>query len=556
LKNDECNSSERRSPTLSSDDSRIFVIKSLPEAPDDLFQTGEDEEFLFQDYAAAIDRFRALAAESDRAIQAGALLHLARNQKKLGQSAAALDVYKKLSELEGVAVIGLPADLVGRAARCSLLETLGRSASLRREAAQLQSDLQSGRWLLRSGPYLYYIEETNRWLDQKNFESSNSEAAVVAKQLDQLSEKSDSSGHEILRSGSEAGAFLWSRSSEGLVALAAGPKYVKTKWRSSIDSLLASQGLQLLLEDPSPETPPDTFETVRNAKESGLPWNLIVRNADGEANSAHAVSRRRLVLAGLTMLIMMVLVVSYFMGRAVTRELQLARLQSDFVSAVSHEFRTPLTSLGQATEILSDGRVTDPDQQRKFYGAQARATGRLRRLVESLLEFGRMEAGRKPYRMETLDAEDLVRSVVEDFQNESENTTCAIEVSSNGSALFEGDREALGRALRNLLDNAVKYSPDCQRVWVEVRRSEEKIAISVKDSGIGIPHSERTQIFRKFVRGADAKRYGIKGTGVGLAMVDHIIRGHGAEIRVESEPGKGSIFTILMRGKNGKHSCY
>jgi signal transduction histidine kinase len=165
-----------------------------------------------------------------------------------------------------------------------------------------------------------------------------------------------------------------------------------------------------------------------------------------------------------------------------------------------------------------------------------------------------MEAGHKPYRMETLDASQLVRSTVEDFQSESEAGSLEIEVNTSGAPLVEGDREALCRALRNLLDNAVKYSPNRPKVWVDVQQSNDRVAISVKDSGIGIPRHEQSQIFRKFVRGSDAKRYGIKGTGVGLAMVEHIVQGHDAEIRVESETGKGSVFTILLQGKNGKDS--
>jgi signal transduction histidine kinase len=567
-------------PSLARDGARVIVIKtdsihiypptplpfqpsppSLPEASEDLFQAGEVAEFLSHDYPKAIAKFRELATRSDRTIQAAALLGLARNQRKAFVPAAALDTYAKLSKLEGVAVLSQPADLVARGARCSVLEELGRSADLRHEAEQLQSDLLNRRWLLKRGTYFYYLNETNRWLGLEDVGSSTPESTILAEQVNHLWEtwdgvrgsRSPVATHEILP-GAEPGAILWRASSDGLVALVASPNYVKTRWRTAMDSLLASQSLQLLLEDPNIQMSKGPLETARAVNETGLPWNLIVKQSSGPADSRNAASRRRMVLAGLALLVMMVVVASYFVARVVKRELELARLQSDFVSAVSHEFRTPLTSLSQATEILSDGRVSDPDQQRKFYNALARATGRLRRLVESLLEFGRMEAGRTPYRMETLDASALVRSIVEDFQNESEIPTHTIEVRSNGLAPVEGDREALGRALRNLLDNAVKYSPDSQKVQVEVSPSNGCVAISVKDSGIGIPRHEHQQIFRKFVRGSDAKHYGIKGTGVGLAMVEHIVQGHGAEIRVESEPGHGSTFTILLRAKNGKNS--
>jgi signal transduction histidine kinase len=111
--------------------------------------------------------------------------------------------------------------------------------------------------------------------------------------------------------------------------------------------------------------------------------------------------------------------------------------------------------------------------------------------------------------------------------------------------MVQGDREALAQALWNLLDNAVKYSDDSRKVHVEVEAGT-RIAIHIRDWGFGIPASERGQILRKFTRGSAAKAHGIKGTGIGLAMVKHVVDAHGGAIRIESEPGKGSTFTILL----------
>ena len=108
------------------------------------------------------------------------------------------------------------------------------------------------------------------------------------------------------------------------------------------------------------------------------------------------------------------------------------------------------------------------------------------------------------------------------------------------------DPEAVSLALRNLLDNAVKYSPGCRTVWVDWAPQDGRIAIRVRDHGSGIPPEERERIFRKFVRGAAAAAGSVKGAGVGLAMVEHVVKAHGGEIRVESEPGVGSTFTMLF----------
>jgi signal transduction histidine kinase len=259
------------------------------------------------------------------------------------------------------------------------------------------------------------------------------------------------------------------------------------------------------------------------------------------------VQRRRLMMVGLGMLALLVIAASYLIGRAVSRELAAARLQSDFVSAVSHEFRTPLTSMRQFTEMLVEDENLPVDKRCEYYKAQERATRRLSRLVESLLDFGRMEAGARPYRLEPLDISRLVRSVVEEFKQEIDSNNLVIDCDSPDDGPFvKGDREALAQALWNLLDNAVKYSGDSPHVHVEVEAGNQ-VAIRVRDRGVGIPESEKSRIFRKFTRGPSAERFGIKGTGIGLAMVKHIVDAHGGEVLIESEPGKGSTFTIRLK---------
>jgi two-component system phosphate regulon sensor histidine kinase PhoR len=238
--------------------------------------------------------------------------------------------------------------------------------------------------------------------------------------------------------------------------------------------------------------------------------------------------------------------VSILISRSVSRELDAARLQADFVSAVSHEFRTPLTSMRQFTEMLNEDDNLPAEKRRTFYQAQARATNRLSRLVESLLDFGRMEAGARPYRLESLDVGQLVKTVVEEFIQETGSLRSDIEivVPCEGTQV-KGDGEALGQALWNLLNNAVKYSGENKNIRVEVEKGDPVI-IRVRDRGFGIPPSERSRILRKFVRGTNANVHGIKGTGIGLAVVKHIVDAHGGTISIESELGKGSTFIIQL----------
>jgi two-component system phosphate regulon sensor histidine kinase PhoR len=242
----------------------------------------------------------------------------------------------------------------------------------------------------------------------------------------------------------------------------------------------------------------------------------------------------------------MVSAASYVIMRAISREMAVARLQSDFVAAVSHEFRTPLTSLRQFTEMLRDNPGLDEERRRLAYDAQSRSTDRLIRLVESLLDFGRMEAGEPVGGLSTHDCTTLVGAVVDEVRDESAATGQLIEFHASGPAMALIDPDALARAVRNLLDNALKYSPDRGPVAVAVATHAGEVAISVSDHGIGVPAHERSAIFAKFQRGAQARLRGIKGTGIGLAMVSEIVRAHRGRVDMDSTVNVGSTFTIVL----------
>jgi len=206
-----------------------------------------------------------------------------------------------------------------------------------------------------------------------------------------------------------------------------------------------------------------------------------------------------------------------------------------------------LTSMRQLSEILAFGRVPSEDRRQRYYETLVHETERLQRLVEKLLNFGGMEAGKRQYHFESLDTAPLVEHVAKEFERQIAGSGRLIELHGTASGCrIEADREALSIALRNLVDNALKYSPDFPTVWVEWERENESVAIRVRDRGPGIPASERKQIFHKFVRGSAATSGGVKGMGVGLSMVHHIVRAHGGEVRVASEPGQGSTFTLLL----------
>jgi len=254
-----------------------------------------------------------------------------------------------------------------------------------------------------------------------------------------------------------------------------------------------------------------------------------------------------LLAAVLTMLLLRRLLQSVRRQRLTELIAKRAELQADFVAAVSHEFRSPLTTLRSITELLAQDRIPDEVRRHESYSYLDRETIRLQRLVEDLLDFGHMESGRKQYSMGTCDAFQLVRAAVADVEEQATANGFHVEVNlAPVDAAIEADEEAFRRAVRNLLENAMKYSPECRTVWVDGAVENRQVSISLRDRGFGIDAAEQLVIFQKFVRGSAAKKAGIKGTGLGLAMVKQIVEAFGGAVRLKSEVGAGSTFTLVL----------
>ena len=519
------------------------IAPSLKESPDAPFAEMEAEEFKEQNLDRALEIGRKIAGTSDVSLRAGALLRLARILRKMGRPNDALEAYKNLSQIRSVAIAGTPADLVARRARCAVLEEQSRKAELLEDATAILSDLRGGRWQLDRASFEHVAAQLGRWLGSEVRAKPEDEALAAG--LDWLwRNRAGPPGFRFLSLDGVPVTMVWSTGA----AFIAGPRYLGAHWLEEARKAVRPARAYLLGAGESP--PADVRRVQRTEADTGLPWTVIVAGTSVVEESGELRARRRLLLAGFAALLVLIGAGSYFIWRSVTRELTVARLQSDFVSAVSHEFRTPLTSLRQFNELLIDDDNVPPEKRRSYYHAQARATDRLHRLVESLLDFGRMEAGRRPYRFERLDAGALAKDVAEEFRGEISGHGFSLDCSVNsGDYSVEADSEALARALWNLLDNAAKYSGDSRKIELFLDRAGGAVSIAVRDYGLGIPASEQERIFQKFVRGSAAGLQGIKGTGIGLAMVRHIVDAHGGSIQVKSSPGEGSTFTIVLPAK-------
>ncbi len=226
----------------------------------------------------------------------------------------------------------------------------------------------------------------------------------------------------------------------------------------------------------------------------------------------------------------------------------LSRLQTEFVNKVSHDLRTPLTSIRMFVETLQLGRIGDATRIQQCLDVLAQETARLSAMIDRLLGWARMEAGKRSYQTERERVGDLVDTALASFEAQRLQGP-PVEVVRDVSPDLPDvaiDLPAMSEALLNLLHNAYKFTGPQKRIEVRARSEGQTIAIAVQDNGPGIPLPEQQRIFEKFYRSEALANPAIEGSGLGLAIVQHIASAHGGAVTVESEPGQGATFTLYL----------
>ncbi|MBI4908011.1 MAG: HAMP domain-containing histidine kinase [Acidobacteria bacterium] len=515
------------------------AVASTRSLPSGVFDAAETEEFRPGGLQAAAGLYRNLTSSTNREVRAAALTRLARVLRKQQRWQDAIAVYGELAAMGDTRVSGSPAELLAFRERIALWIATGGETEAIREAASLGAALAGGRYIIDRATFEFFRESA----PQTTVPTESLRLAASAQQL----------------------WPLWLEQPSGRTALTLDRHAMISVWRGNpsvgaailgdIESLLPAvpPNLQasLSLEDASGQlvwgtVPPPGDRIAKPLRDIGLPLTLRVTAISSPDANIVFTRRRNLLIAGFAFLIGVLGVASYFVFRAVNRELSVARLQSDFVSAVSHEFRTPLTAMCHLTEMLEDGHAA-PDRLPAYYRTLRKETHRLHAMVESLLDFGRMESGRRTYQMEDTNAAELVSGVLDHFREQSPSIASRIHWHNpSDDCRVSADQEAIALAVRNLVDNAIKYSPSPAPVSVRVGRTGALTSISVEDQGPGIAREEQREVFRKFVRGSSSKDQNVKGSGLGLAIADQIVKAHGGRVELSSEPGHGSRFTILL----------
>ena len=363
--------------------------------------------------------YRALAGSKDMSVRGLALMRLARVLRQDLKLQDAVAVYSELAALGQTPVAGSPAGLVALRERIALLKATGDDRGATREAALLAAALSEGRFRIDHATYEFYKES----LPDSQMVAVPPLATRLAAAMEGLwpAFQQQQAGRTTVASVTDAGAFaaVWRPTPQGTAAMVGGLDDVIAPAREMAQKL----GVRWALADPAGRRIwggglESDRGIVRTAAETGLPWTMRVTLDGRTSTSAVASSRRRLFAAGFGLMALIMAASGYFVFRSVNNELNVARLQSDFVAGVSHEFRTPLTAMCHLTELLEAGG-TASERLPIYYRALGKETRRLHAMVESLLDFGRIDSGRRRYDLSETDAAEFVRRTVQEFRDQT-----------------------------------------------------------------------------------------------------------------------------------------
>jgi signal transduction histidine kinase len=336
------------------------------------------------------------------------------------------------------------------------------------------------------------------------------------------------------------GADLWlvGRAPEGTTAK---PVVLAVRWESirrAVESDRGSRGA-------GPRFEVETDGPGESLSES-LP-GLRITFPDGVADSVAGVSPQQSLWGfSVALVALLTLLSGYLLWRDMRREARVAELRTQFVSSVSHELKTPLTSIRMFAELLQMRKDQDP-QQTRFLDTIVSESERLTRLLNNVLDFSRIERGQKTYRLEPAPLSDVVQAAVRTIQYPLAQQGFVLDLEvCDGIPAIAVDRDALQQAILNLLTNAMKYSGTQREIGLRLCAENGTALIQVSDRGIGIPETEQSRIFEKFYRVPIPENREIAGTGLGLSLVAHVAEAHGGRVQVESRPGEGSTFSIHL----------
>ncbi|MFC1765093.1 ATP-binding protein [Planctomycetota bacterium] len=573
--------------------SRTLIPPSVP----DSLTVGQDYEFKHNQLEEALASYQeAWARSSDRYTKGVALHACGRVQQKLNDWSEAARTYRTIAkdyrDIKGVS--GLPLGLVAQRELADVFVTLNDPNNAVQTLMGLYKDIIQGDWSLEASQYDYYLDDIDRWVG--NILSQHASLAGYSEtyQVLKAAEKKQrvitqrlmafrvnavpNLQTKLLRSGNSPvemsnrftldigehvylismlfdGAPSSNPSGETWGVLFNSDQLKTDVLRPAALAAVSSEGIDWVIKERNGQTVLQSeyqqsgpAMTVSTGFPDGVPpWSLELYQLSPSVWDTLLTSRSGINLIILILLIGTLVLSLTLTMRIVSREFELSRMKSDFVSTVSHEFKSPLTSIRQLAEMLKTGRVRSQEHRDRYYSVLLDQSERLSLLVDNILDFAKMEEGKRQFDFEQTDLGPFLNELVAEFQQRvrHEDVTCKTHIDP-ALPPIRVDRVAMNQALFNLMDNAVKYSGSGKEIRIQAEKEPHQVIISIQDFGSGIQAEDIDKIFDRFYRGGNELTRTVKGSGLGLTLVKQIVEAHGGVVQVQSEPGQGSTFLIKL----------
>lgn len=520
----------------------------------------ENEEFARKDFSRAVEFYRQSMETAREPVQRGyARLQLARALTKSHRKKEALAHYRNILDLPSSVTdeYGIPLSLY--AAGRLLEESTGHKEVLK----LIGFELEEKRWLSPAESYLLQdlVEKVIKTVpDASILEAAKDYHRMIQEHILKLEKAL------TLKEDFPSLALVPTQKNQAEKLEPVWVPYGDNTWLVSLTLplagskplLVAVQAQNILtslkLESGFLETFPGEFHFVVGEGFEGESLGpnfrsikITFKESQDAALSRQWSFQRFFYLLALLLVLSVTLFGAYLLWRDVRREMRMAKMRSQFVSSVSHELKTPLTAIRMFAETLRLGRSKSKKMSEQYLDTIVNESERLTRLLNNVLDFSKIEEGKRIYRPEPASLAEIVQAAARAMKYPLSQQGFELHVDlEDGLPEVRVDQDALEQAVLNLLNNAMKYSGDSRDIALRLQRKENHAMIQVVDQGVGIDLREHKKIFEKFYRIPTRENERTAGTGLGLSLVSHIVRAHGGHIEVESIPGKGTTFSIYL----------
>lgn len=332
---------------------------------------------------------------------------------------------------------------------------------------------------------------------------------------------------------------------DGRLLLLLNTETVATQSESVVSETQLPDGVQISIVPPGQQQSIEELNSIRAGTQ--LPGWRLSMNLD-EDQIANSASYQQTLYAWISVLVVLFTsTLAVFLGISIRRQIHVANLKNDLVGTVSHELKTPLSSMRLLVDTLLESSQFEPQQTREYLQLIAKENSRLSRLIENFLTFSRLEQGKHTFEFGNVGAADLLARVVEAAGERFHDTDCTLTVdTADNIPPIRADEDGLVMALLNLLDNAYKYSGAPREIAIRADRDGDTVCFSVTDNGVGMTRAAAKRIFQKFYQVDQSLVREGQGCGLGLSIVNYIVRAHGGEATVSSRSENGSTFTLRI----------